>query len=120
MKYAISVSMIMLFSVAFGQVSGQSGSQFFAQFKYADDYNAQDINNMEQALKQHQDIQMVRVDRINGGVYLITKNRNSLTESTVYSWASIATDDVLCYYQGIFQVDEVFTFDENFCSKANN
>ncbi|MGM0477745.1 MAG: hypothetical protein ACQERC_00860 [Bacteroidota bacterium] len=120
MKYAISLLMLMLVTAAYGQVSGQSGNQFFAQFKYADDYSAQDIDSMEQALKQHQDVQIVRVDRINKGVFLITKDRNSLAESTVYSWASIAGDDVQCYYQGIFQVDETIGFADDFCSKVND
>ncbi len=119
MKYILVLPLFLLVLVAGAQVSSQqNGAQFFAQFTYQETLSEQQISEFEGNLQQNPNILMVRVDRNTHGVLLVTHNLSSFEESAVVSWLSTSFEVIECYREGLYRVDNVIPFNDNFCSIA--
>ncbi len=119
MKYIIFIPFILLALAASSQVSSQqNGAQFFAQFTYQESLTEQQVLEFEGNLQQNPNILMVRVDRNTNGVFLVTQNLASFEENSVVSWLSTSFEVIECYREGLYRVDSVIPFNDNFCSIA--
>jgi len=119
MKYIIVLPFFLIALAASSQVnSQQNGAQFFAQFTYQESLSEQQIVEFEDNLRQNPNVLMVRVDRITNGVLLVTHQLASFEETTVVSWLSTSFEVVECYREGLYRVDSVIPFNDNFCSIA--
>jgi hypothetical protein len=117
MKYIIILlPLIFAFSLN-GQVNtGQNGTQYFAQFTYQETLSEQEVAEFDDNLQQNPNIKLVRVDVITKGVLIVTHNLNEFNENTVVSWISTNFPVIDCYREGLFRVDDIIPFNDNFCS----
>ena len=119
-RYLIVSLSIFSATISFSQgINQQSGSQYFTQFTYDSLLTTQQIDQFKANLDQNPNIYMARVDKITRGVFIITNNLQSFDENTVVSWISMNTPVIECYRQGLFGIDQVIPFDNNFCSSSN-
>ena len=119
MKYIIVLPLLIFALTAKSQVNTQqNGAQHFAQFTYQETLSEQQIGEFEDNLRQNPNILMVRVDKHTKGVFLVTNELNSFDENTVVSWLSTTFEVIDCYREGLYRVDSVIPFNDNFCSIA--
>ena len=119
MRYVI-INLFLLLSLGlFGQqVDNSSGVKYFSQAQMSDDLSVSELDEIEQNLSQNQFIMMSRLDRITGGLFIVTKNLNGYDRSTFESWLGTFANRIDCYREGIQGVDEILPFNENFCSQT--
>ena len=119
MKYLLFLPVFFLAFIADSQVNNQqNGAQFFAQFTYQESLSEQQVAEFEDNLRQNPNILMVRVDRNTNGVLLVTHELSDFDEATVESWLSTGFEVIECYREGLYRVDSVIAFNDNFCSIA--
>lgn len=115
-KYIISFALMILCYSITGQVNtSQNGTQYIAQFTYQENLSSQQIADIEQNLQQNSNIRMARVDRITNGVFILTNSLSQFNQSILNSWLGVNYQVIDCYREGIYRVDDVIPFDENFC-----
>lgn len=119
MKYIISLSFLFFCYFAAGQVnSSQSGTQFIAQFTYLDALSKQQIDQVEQNLQQNPNVKMARVDRITSGIFIVTNELTQFDQATIESWLGVNFPVINCYREGVYRVDNVIPFDDQFCNSS--
>lgn len=119
MRYVI-INLFLLFS--FGllgqQVDNSSGVKYFSQAQLSDSLSSAELDQIETDLSQNQFIMMSRLDRITGGLFIVTKNLNQYDRSTFESWLGNFSNEIDCYREGIHGVDEILPFNDAFCSQT--
>lgn len=116
-KHIVALSFVLLCFLGFSQVgNSQNGTQYIAQFIYLENLSNQQIALIEQNLQQNTNIRMARVDRITKGVFIVTNPLNQFDQNTFISWLGVNFPVIECYREGVYRVDDVIPFDENFCN----
>lgn len=119
MKYIISLSFLFFCYIAEGQVNNsQSGTQFIAQFTYLESLSEQQIDQVEQNLEQNPNVKMIRVDRITSGIFIVTNELTQFDQATIESWLGVSFPVIDCYREGVYRVDNVIPFDDQFCNSS--
>lgn len=116
-KHIVALSFVLLCFIGFSQVGNtQNGTQYIAQFTYLDNLTNQQVADVEQNLQQNANILMARVDRITNGVFIVTNALSQFDQNMLVSWLGLNYQVIDCYREGIYRVDDVIPFDENFCN----
>jgi hypothetical protein len=71
---------------------------------------------IESNLRSNPYVFMVRLDRNSKGLFVVTKDLQSINRNVFNSWMGGYESSIHCYRQGIHGVHEVLPFNENFCS----
>ena len=120
MRYLFSLVFIFIAYFSVAQVNAsQNGTQFIAQFTYLENLSDQQVDQIEQNLQQNTNIRMARVDRITKGVFIVTNELSQLDESMTNSWLGVSFPVIDCFRNGVYRVDDVIPFDENFCNSTD-
>ena len=116
MRLFLSVIMVLSLSVSYGQLANQqTSSDLFAQgmINISSD---QEMIDLEQEMRFHSNIQIVRLDRNSHRFFILTTNISSLTYNELISWFGEYSDNISCVQIGVHGIDTVNPFPFTNCS----
>jgi hypothetical protein len=119
MRY-ILFNLFLLFSLGVlgQQVNNSTGVKYFSQAELNDDLSEFELSQIEQDLSQNPNVMMSRLDRITGGLFIVTNTLNQYDRSTFESWLGAFSNRIDCYREGVHGIDEVIPFNSDFCNQS--
>ena len=117
MRYIISIIFLSFCSLnSMSQDLSLSGTQdrFFVQVML-EESDESILSEIETGLQSNPYVFMVRLDRITNGLFVVTKDIQTINRSIFNSWMGGNDSQIDCYREGIHGVHEVLPFNANFC-----
>lgn len=119
MRYILfNLFVLLSFGLLGQQVNNSTGVKYFSQAQLSDSLSETELTQIEQDLSQNPNIMMSRLDRITGGLFIVTNNLNQYDRSTFESWLGNLSNGIDCYREGIHGIDEVIPFNSDFCNQS--
>ncbi|MDX1651708.1 MAG: hypothetical protein R3277_04395 [Brumimicrobium sp.] len=99
--------------------TSSNGVQYFSQLTFQDTTSSATLDAIEQDLSQNPMILMSRLDRVSGGLFIVTKVLTDFDRQTVESWLGSNAVHINCFRKGLYGVDQVIPFNSQFCSNTH-
>lgn len=117
MKKTLIVLMLFIAGYNYAQstASQQNQTMLFAQGMFSID-DAQLIIDQENDLRNHPNVQVVRLDKYSNRFFILIKDLDSLTEQDLRSWFGSYGDDLNCIQIGTYGIDQINSFPFTNCS----